>query len=153
MAKAPAAAKAAKPRASQAEPAKIVTTETPPATPPASGPAPSVVKFEPPTAEFEAVMAEIGRLSQLRGVSIEELSWQAMRSGVKALAADVVAPSVLLPETPPEGMIRVRVIGPKQGRWRGGRHFSSEPSIVDVNQDELDAIERDPALSHELVAG
>ncbi|SOC20618.1 hypothetical protein [Rhodobacter maris] len=48
------------------------------------------------------------------------------------------------------GGITVTITGPKQGRWRAGRHFSAEPVVIeldDLSEDELAALRDDPALT------
>lgn len=43
----------------------------------------------------------------------------------------------------------VTITGPKQGRWRAGRHFSAEPTVIGIDtltEDELEALRGDPML-------
>jgi hypothetical protein len=47
------------------------------------------------------------------------------------------------------------VTGPKQGRWRAGRHFTPEPSVIalaDLAEGELEMIEADPKLTVETIS-
>lgn len=51
---------------------------------------------------------------------------------------------------PAAGGITATITGPKQGRWRAGRHFSAEPTVIDIDtltEDELEALRGDPLLS------
>lgn len=44
---------------------------------------------------------------------------------------------------------QIMVVGPKGGRWRAGRHFGPEPTIIDVaelTEDEAMALISDPKL-------
>lgn len=44
---------------------------------------------------------------------------------------------------------QIMVVGPKGGRWRGGRHFTPEPTIIDVadlTEEEGMALIHDPKL-------
>ena len=53
-------------------------------------------------------------------------------------------------EVQPAGGITVTITGPKQGRWRAGRHFSDEPTVIEIDtltEDDLDALRGDPMLS------
>lgn len=53
-------------------------------------------------------------------------------------------------EVQPAGGITVTITGPKQGRWRAGRHFSAEPAVIEIDtltEDELEALRGDPMLS------
>jgi hypothetical protein len=46
------------------------------------------------------------------------------------------------------------VIGPKKGRWRAGRHFGPEPTIIlvsDLIEGEGDALRSDPTLAISVV--
>lgn len=46
--------------------------------------------------------------------------------------------------------ITVTITGPKQGRWRAGRHFSAEPTVIDIDtltEEALEALRGDPMLS------
>lgn len=66
-------------------------------------------------------------------------------------AASKAAPTV--PDEKPENLVIV-VIGPKQGLWRAGRHFTSEPVCIPVGDlsDEHAAMLRDePKLAISLV--
>lgn len=52
------------------------------------------------------------------------------------------------PSTSPNAMIVVT--GPKAGRWRIGKKFTSEPvtlALEDLSEAELDALMNDPALT------
>lgn len=51
-----------------------------------------------------------------------------------------------------EVLTEVIVTGPRQGRWRGGQHFASDPRTVFVTAAQLALIKGDPSLSHEVVA-
>lgn len=48
---------------------------------------------------------------------------------------------------PIDGFVRVTVTGPKAGRWRAGRHFTSEAATIDVSEDDKRALENDPLLT------
>jgi len=51
---------------------------------------------------------------------------------------------------PAAGGIMVTITGPKQGRWRAGRHFSAEPAVIEIDtltEDELEALRSDPMLT------
>lgn len=53
-------------------------------------------------------------------------------------------------EVQPAGGITVTITGPKQGRWRAGRHFSADPTVIGIDtltEDELEALRGDPLLS------
>jgi hypothetical protein len=46
------------------------------------------------------------------------------------------------------------VIGPKQGRWRIGRHFGPEPTEIpleDLNEAQGQALQDDPALAISII--
>jgi hypothetical protein len=50
-------------------------------------------------------------------------------------------------EKTPEG--RIMVVGPKGGRWRAGRYFGPEPTVIDVDdltEEEGLALTSDPKL-------
>lgn len=50
----------------------------------------------------------------------------------------------------------LRVIGPKKGRWRAGRHFGAEPvsiPLADLSEAEIAALESDPVLTVAIVPG
>lgn len=84
-------------------------------------------------------------------------SGQASASGEGASAPDnggegggKTAPTQ--PEPGAEGALIV--IGPKKGRWRAGRHFTREPSIIlvsDLAEGEREMIEGDPMLTVEFL--
>lgn len=43
----------------------------------------------------------------------------------------------------------ITVVGPKKGRWRAGRHFTLEPTVIpmsDLTEAQFDAIDSDPLL-------
>lgn len=48
-------------------------------------------------------------------------------------------------------MIRVRVTGPKKGRWRAGRQWGSVPADATVSAAELTALRGDPSLAVEVL--
>lgn len=53
-------------------------------------------------------------------------------------------------EVQPAGGITATITGPKQGRWRAGRHFSADPTVIEIDtltEDELEALRGDPMLS------
>lgn len=65
-------------------------------------------------------------------------------SAVKAGAAHSGAASQAAPE-----FDAVAVVGPKKGRWRAGRHFTPEVTIIplaELNETELAALKGDPYL-------
>lgn len=75
-----------------------------------------------------------------------------------AQQAEADAAAKVQANLPPVPQIFVRVIGPQQGRWRGGygtpRHFTSDP--VDIPFDDLSAEERaelqaDPELQVAII--
>lgn len=74
---------------------------------------------------------------------IERAGAQTSQSAAGELAARVGA----------EGGILVRVKGPKQGRWRAGRQWVSEPSEAVVSKAELEALKADPRLVVETLPG
>lgn len=48
------------------------------------------------------------------------------------------------------GGITATITGPKQGRWRAGRHFLPEPTVIDIDtltEDELAVLRDDPMLT------
>ncbi len=58
-------------------------------------------------------------------------------------------PAIQPDETSTASDGQIRVIGPRRGRWRAGRHFTPEPVTIDVDdlsEAELDAILDDPVL-------
>ncbi|WP_444462218.1 hypothetical protein [Rhodobacter capsulatus] len=51
---------------------------------------------------------------------------------------------------PAAGGITVTITGPKHGRWRAGRHFSAEPTVIDIDtltEDELAVLRDDSMLT------
>lgn len=54
-------------------------------------------------------------------------------------------------EEQPAGLgITVTITGPKQGRWRAGRHFAAEPTAInrsDLTDTDLAALRADPMLT------
>ncbi len=45
---------------------------------------------------------------------------------------------------------KVSIVGPKRGRWRAGRHFTAEPTVIpvdDLTEDEIVAITLDDKLT------
>jgi hypothetical protein len=141
--RAPSTNQAATDRPAQAAAEKPTGEPAPAATPRAAAPA-SVAPFEPPHDELVQLETETLRLAQLFGVSKEEMAWRVMRAGLKAVQA-LPAPAELQ-ANPADGMTRVRVTGPKAGRYRAGHHFSAEPRTVDVTADQLAALAADPRL-------
>ena len=72
-------------------------------------------------------------------------------SGDPAGGAEGAAKSPPKSAKPVGGII---VTGPKRGRWRAGRHFTPEPSVIalaDLTKEQLAMIEADPALTVETV--
>ena len=50
---------------------------------------------------------------------------------------------------PLDGALGVSIVGPKRGRWRAGRHFTPEPTVIALDElslDEQAAIAMDPEL-------
>ncbi len=50
----------------------------------------------------------------------------------------------------------VSIVGPKRGRWRAGRHFTAEATLIplaDLTEDEMAAIRLDPALTVTTLEG
>ena len=71
----------------------------------------------------------------------ETISGAALKSDTQA-AADAQAAASR------EGLT-ITVVGPKKGRWRIGRQFTLEPTVIavsDLTEDQIDALERDPLL-------
>lgn len=56
------------------------------------------------------------------------------------------------PVLPAAGDVRVKVTGPKQGRWRAGRQWTAEPVAAVVSATELEALKADPRLAVEILA-
>ena len=50
-------------------------------------------------------------------------------------------------KTDVEGGITLTVKGPRDGRWRAGIKFGSEPETVTVTPEQADMIRQDPALT------
>jgi hypothetical protein len=53
-----------------------------------------------------------------------------------------------------EENLAVVVIGPKKGRWRAGRHFTHEPTmiqVVELTDDQALQIKNDPTLAVSLI--
>lgn len=51
---------------------------------------------------------------------------------------------------PSAGGITATITGPKQGRWRAGRHFSAAPTVIDIDtltEEALEALRGDPMLT------
>jgi hypothetical protein len=58
------------------------------------------------------------------------------------------------PELEPGAEGAIIVTGPKKGRWRAGRHFTSEPQIIlvsDLEPGQREAIQADPKLTVEFI--
>lgn len=94
-----------------------------------------------------AIEEQLSAIAMARALMVE--SEKLYRDELQKLAPGRV-PAIAgaaLPETVAEGKTRVNVTGPKQGRYRNGRHFSAEAVTVDVSAGELAALEADSALS------
>lgn len=82
---------------------------------------------------------------------IDAAAGSASQSPQDQTEAEAVAPATAEPPAPstsPSAMIVVT--GPKAGRWRIGKKFTSEPvtlALEDLSEAELDALMNDPALT------
>ena len=69
------------------------------------------------------------------------------------VAAAASAPNPDERSSDPDGYY-VRVVGPRKGRWRIGKHFGREPVFLpldDLTDEDADALRDDPALSLSMV--
>ena len=77
----------------------------------------------------------------------ETISGAALKSDAQA-AADTQAAADAQAAASEEGPT-ITVVGPKKGRWRIGRQFTLEPTVIavsDLTEDQIAALERDPLL-------
>ncbi|MFN4191819.1 MAG: hypothetical protein ACK4FR_02655 [Tabrizicola sp.] len=80
---------------------------------------------------------------------MRQTSSSASRRATKKAAAEAVAGAGTEPLGPKVRGRVMRVIGPSRGRWRAGRHFTSEAvtiPVAELDEEDLRRIESDPEL-------
>lgn len=108
----------------------------------------------PPPEQEQGAAARPSAAAPAAPTDVTKLSAELTSEAGDAKTTSTAKPVPEQPADEPENLVVV-VIGPKQGLWRAGRHFTSEPvriPAVDLSEDEARLLRDEPKLAISLVA-